>query len=165
MQRCEPILRRADRPQALFVSATLLREHLFGVPDGLREQVLITYPYWLPQSPTMVLKYRRARFGDHPGIQSPWQITERHVDYKMNTMYFILGDVLSQMRKNWYRDYLLDRVSLIQIGPPFGISDDSPYEHIGFEPGQHFIAKGCNIVQITHGANPKLERKADWVIQ
>jgi hypothetical protein len=49
----------------------------------------------------------------------------------------------------------------------FGNTDlmvDSPYERLSFGPGQRYAAKGCHVVQLTSGHEPKLVRKGDWVI-
>jgi mono/diheme cytochrome c family protein len=157
--------RAATVPRRYFLSASLLGSQLFALPDALRESTLITYPYWLPQPANMAFKYRRARYGDIPGQQTRYELVDQQAEYKMYTMKLILGDVLSRIRSNFYQDYLVDLVSMIPVGPPMGISDDSPFEHISFGIGQRYAAKGCNIVQITAGPYPTLQRMADWVIQ
>ena len=54
------------------------------------------------------------------------------------------------------------RVDIIDSSDLMG--GGAPYERLSFGPGQRYAAKGCYIVQLTHGANPALVKKSDWVI-
>jgi hypothetical protein len=61
---------------------------------------------------------------------------------------------------NFYRDNFLDKIDCVQ-DKSYPYTD---YERISFGPGQRYAAKGCYLVQMTHGPDPKLVKKSDWVI-
>lgn len=142
------------QPEQLYVSATLLKEGLLTVPETLRDRTYITYPKWLPQP----LPSMPPRWGESWGVKKSPAITDRQIAYKMISLGTVLSEVLTDMRTNFYRDYLLDIVDGIDL------TVDSPYERLSFGPGQRYAAKGCYIVQLTRGPEAKLERKSDWVI-
>ena len=70
----------------------------------------------------------------------------------------LLSQALMDIKENFYRDYLLDDLSML------GDLDFPLYERLSFGPGQRYAAKGCYIVQLSPGPRPDLIRKSDWVI-
>jgi hypothetical protein len=70
----------------------------------------------------------------------------------------VLDGALTEMKGNYYRDYFLDVIDMMQD------QDVRPYARLSFGPGQRYASKGCYIVQLTKGPNPQLVRKSDWVI-
>lgn len=142
------------RPEQVYVSATLLKEGLLTMPEQLRDLTYITYPKWLPQPvPSMP-----PRWGESWGVKQTPAIVGRQITYKMISLGTVLSEVLTDMRTNFYRDYLLDIVDGIDLAV------DSPYERLSFGPGQRYASKGCYIVQLGHGTGAKVEQKSDWVI-
>ena len=70
----------------------------------------------------------------------------------------LMTQVLMHLKSNFYRDNLLDVISMF----PDQLYPD--YERLSFGPGQVYASKGCYIVQLAQGANPQLVKKSDWVI-
>ena len=70
----------------------------------------------------------------------------------------LLSNLLMEMRGNYYRDNLLDVAGMMadQYYPLYG--------RISFGTGQRYAARGCFIVQLSHGANPELLKKSSWVL-
>ena len=64
------------------------------------------------------------------------------------------------MRHDFYRDYFLDVIDMMR-DQYYAIST---YSRLSFGPGQRYASKGCYIVQLTGGDEPKLEKKSNWVI-
>ena len=67
------------------------------------------------------------------------------------------SQALMMLRGEYYRDYLLDVIGMMAD------MDYPLYERVSFGPGQRFAVKGCYIVQVSAGTEPKLERRSDWV--
>jgi hypothetical protein len=164
----EPITNEKKHPGIIFLSASLLKDKLLTLPDNLRDTAYITYPYWLPRlNPPSYGIIMNPRWGEAPGRKPELLITDHRITYKMITLVNILCDVLMEIRSNFYRDYVLDLISEMMtngMSAMGGFVGDSPYERVSFGPGQRYAAKGCNIVQLTHGPEPMLEKKSDWVI-
>jgi hypothetical protein len=64
------------------------------------------------------------------------------------------------MRNNTYRDYFLDLFDVLEDQA----KNSSGYPRLSFGPGQRYASKGCYIVTITGGPQPKVVRQSDWVI-
>ncbi len=144
----------ADRPGIVLVSGTYLGKALWSVPEELRELLYMTYPYRLPQED---VRYDRSvkRVLSGKMIQSFDQQIIRQ-SYITNE---ILGKALLEMRGEYYRDFLLDTIGMIE-DQYFPL-----YERVSFGPGQRYASKGCFIVRLGKGQNPKLERRSEWVTQ
>ena len=78
-------------------------------------------------------------------------------------MYFIsslLTTPLTMMKSNYYRDYLLERIDMMEDQTyTIGV-----YPRLSFGPGQRYASKGCYIVQLGKGPQPELVPKSNWVI-
>jgi len=144
----------ADLPGIVLVSGTYLGKALWSVPEELRKLLYMTYPYRLPQED---VRYDRSvkRVLSGKMIQSFDQQIIRQ-SYITNE---ILGKALLEMRGEYYRDFLLDTIGMIE-DQYFPL-----YERVSFGPGQRYASKGCFIVQLGTGQNPKLERRSEWVTQ
>jgi hypothetical protein len=72
----------------------------------------------------------------------------------------VLNDALMMMGTNFYRDNFIDKIDCVQ-DKSYPYTD---YERLSFGPGQRYASKGCYIMQMTHGPEPHLVKKSDWVI-
>jgi len=145
----------ADLPVAFFASSTVLGQSLNLLPEKMRQRTFITYPFRLPDD--------RKRI-DH--IVKPWLKVKKIPETNLavsTEMYFLgtlLTDVFMHMQRNYYRDYFLDVIDMLQ--------DESDtianYPRLSFGPGQRYASKGCYIVQLSAGKKPRIIRKSDWVI-
>lgn len=144
----------ADRPGIVLVSGTYLGKSLLSIPEDMRDMLYMTYPYRLPQedarydkSVKRVLSGKMTESFDRQIIRQSYITNE------------ILGRSLLEMRGEYYRDFLLDTIGMIE-DQYFPL-----YERVSFGPGQRYASKGCFIVQLTKGPDPKLERRSEWVTQ
>lgn len=142
------VISKFNTTKPTIISATLVGSALPTVDQDKRANTFITYPYWLPQDPNAVFKYRIPHFGEVPGIMAPIAITDNKVAYKTNTLVHVLGDLLTSVRGDFRATNIIDRIGKVMVGPPMGISDDSPYDHIAFSPVNHFIGSNPKIVQL-----------------
>ncbi len=143
-----------SRPGMVFVSANLLKQNIWTLPEGTRKVVYITYPYRLPQEKVFnKVKLRTP-------LQTPDRkvlSTQRHITTRMTSLTRLLTNVFMMIRQDFYRDYFLDLI---------GMTEEQDYpdaERISFGPGQRYAMKGCYIVQLSEGAKPELVKKSDWV--
>jgi hypothetical protein len=136
----------------IYLSASLLKEGLPTVPEGLRDRTYITYPYGLPGSARGMMPLPPG------GKKPPPEITDLKIAGKVVSLSSVLTEVFMAWRSNFHRDYMFDIIdgSMLMVS--------SPYERISFGPGQRYASKGCYIVQISKDARPELVRKSDWVI-
>ena len=145
----------AKRPEAVFVSASLMKYDLGTLPDAARDFTYITFPYALSLAKNFMTKpvQRPVRKGAPP-------VPDQRISSGTWSLWLILNDALMMLGTNFYRDRFLDVVGMIQDkAPPY-----TDYERLSFGPGQRYAAKGCYVVQLTHGANPGLVKKSEWVI-
>jgi hypothetical protein len=122
----------------IYLSASLLKEHLLTVPETLRDRTYIAYPYGLS--------------GPEPGTggeKAPPQITDRRIGDKMTALWSVLNQVFRSWQTYFYRDYMLDLIDCSIHVPSHQSSLPSPFERISFGPGQRYASKGCFIVQLS----------------
>jgi hypothetical protein len=143
--------------QKVFISSTLLGRDLAKLPESLRKQTFITWPYRL-----------EPYVGDEEGTgflsRNPIKITSeifgaRRIASRTATMLEkMITQGLSDIENNLYRDHLLDEMSMQMDRVVFD------YERISFGPGQRYISKGCYIMQLGPGPEPELIPRSEWVI-
>jgi len=134
---------------SLVASSSLLKERLSELPDALRVVTYVTHPYRHPDDEARTLRNTvpsLAAQGDDGRIAS-----------RMYSLVQVLSKALMDLEGGLTRDHLLDRVDMLpdQVLPDF--------ERLGFGPGQRYASKGCYIMQLTPGADPKLVKRSDWV--
>lgn len=140
----------ACAPGLSFVASTsLLKDHLQELPESLRAATYVTHPYRHPDDEARTLRNTvpsLAAQGDDGRIAS-----------RMYSLVQVLSKALMDLDGGLTRDHLLDRVDMLpdQVLPDF--------ERLGFGPGQRYASKGCYIMQLTPGADPKLVKRSDWV--
>lgn len=153
VQALEGISTDSGRPEKIFLSATLLKQSVKRLPEHLRDIIYITYPYALPSERSAMLNPRQ--------MKDPQLINDRNIPAKMNSLGFLLTDTLMMMRGDFYRERFLEVIDMLQDrSQPYS----APYERFSFGPRQRYAAKGCYVVQSTHGASPEMVKKSDWVI-
>lgn len=143
--------------QQLFVSSTLLDQDLLKLPDPLRSQVFITWPYRL-----------KPYVGDEEGtgflsrnpIDITWQaVGASRIASRTGTMLEkMLTQGLRDLENNLYRDHLLDEMSMQMDRTVFD------YERLSSGPGQRYASKGCYILQLGPGPEPELIPRSEWVV-
>jgi hypothetical protein len=144
-----------DKPSMVFVSSTMLSGELYSLADEVRDFTFITYPNTLPED--------RER---EEQIVSQWLEFKKMPRTNMTVaskVYFLtrmLSNVLVNMRNNFYRDYFLDLFDVLEDQA----KNSSGYPRLSFGPGQRYASKGCYIVTIARGPQPKVVRQSDWVI-
>lgn len=151
----ETLAEIAERPSMVFVSSTMLDGKLSSLPDSVRDFIFITYPNRLPDQSayvsSIVDQWLRAK------KLSTANLTVSSKVYFLTRM---LARVLTDMRGNLYRDYFLDLFDVLE--DQTGIS--ATYPRLSFGPGQRYASKGCYIVTLTKGPQPKIIRQSDWII-
>jgi hypothetical protein len=151
-----PVLAEAKvAPPMIVLSSSLLESDWAAVPEVLRSVVYITYPYGLPSENASKqravqrwMQLRNISF-DRPFIQS-----------KMYFLGWMLSEVFMHMRRNFYRDYFLDLMDMMR-DQYYAIV---VYPRLSFGPGQRYASKGCYVIQLGPGKDPKLIPRSEWVI-
>lgn len=135
------------RPERVFVSSSYLGKSLWALPEESRGFVYIAHPFRLPQ--------------DKPGAPMgdlAFQADSSKISRQVYSLLQVLNLALMDLKGNYYRDNLLDVISMT-------MDQETPlYERLSFGPGQRYASKGCYIVQLSGGRNPELIRKSDWVV-
>ena len=140
----------------LMISATLAGDAgLAGIPRALRERLFITYPRSLAadsQTERMVLRrWLKAR-----GIEE----TNLDIQARMYFLGWVLPGAISYMRSEVYRDYFLEGFEMMR-DQDYAIA---VYPRLSFGPGQRYASKGCYIVQLDDGEEPRLVKRSNWII-
>jgi len=139
----------------IFLSSTLLGKDLRLVPEAMRDRVYLTYPYSLPEE-----SEKRLRFVNRWLKARKIPPTDPEIQAKMYFLGWMLPGALSYMRSEFYRDYFLEGFDMM-TDQDYAIPI---YPRLTFGPGQRYASKGCYIVQLGAGDQPKLLRLTDWVI-
>ncbi len=143
-----------EPPRKIIVSSGYLSQEFMKQNDNIRDIIYITYPERLPADEKLHEAYF---FGTQPkGLKNGDSISKStKLTYPLIK---VMEQSLREMKENFYRDYLLDIISM-------GKDLDVPlYERMSFGPGQRYASKGCYIVQLGKGSHPELIKRSDWVI-
>lgn len=139
-------------PQVV-VSSRYLGKAMWEIPETVREKTFITYPYRLPEDEKSFRGYGEIFLLKKPAAKDEKRIQSR--TYSLLHV-FLLG--LKELKADFYRDTLLDLIGML---PDQNVPD---FERFTFGPGQRYASKGCYLVQLGPGAEPKLIRRSDWVV-
>ena len=147
-----------DETAMVFVSSTALGLATATIPESLREQIFITFPYRL-----------EPYYGDEEGtgflalvpIESSYRnLGDRRISSRTASMLSqAVVQGLALLYDNLYSDHLFDVL---------GMQMDQvvlDYERLSFGPGQRYSSKGCYIIQLGPGPEPELLPRSEWVIQ
>jgi len=139
-------------PGIVITSGTWLGEALWTLPEPLRANLYLTWPYRLPQEDRRYdFAVNRMLIGKKLADYDRVILRQSFIAQEM------LGKALMDMRLEFYRDFLYDTLGMM------GDMYLPLYERLSFGPGQRYASKGCFIVQLTKGENPTLERRSEWV--
>ena len=144
-----------EKPFMVFVSSTMLGEALTSLPDKIRNFRYITYPYGLPEERAQV----RAAV-DQFWLSRNVHPTNKTISAKVYSLISLLSQDLGGLKNNRYRDYFLDLFDMMEDQTGSSVM----YPRLSFGPGQRYASKGCYIVTLTEGPQPKIIRKSEWVI-
>ena len=72
----------------------------------------------------------------------------------------VLADTLTSMRVDPYRDFLLDLLD----SQPDQTMASLEFPRLSFGPGQRYASKGCYVVTLTRGPQPKVVRESEWIV-
>lgn len=143
------------RQKIIFVSSGLLKDNLSVIPESVRKDVYITYPYSIPRD-------KRS----HINVLETWlkikkiPVTNIRIQSSMYFLGWMLPEALMEMQSEFYRDYFIEAFEMM--------TDQSHsiavYPRLSFGPDQRYASKGCYVVQLSKGRNPELVRKSEWVI-
>ncbi|WP_291270407.1 ABC transporter substrate-binding protein [Geothrix sp.] len=149
----ESLAGQSDRPGAVFMSSRLLGAQVYALPEQARVFTWFTYPYRDPKDEPNASKYADSLLAG---------LTQRRPETRISTRTYSMIQILRQglmdMDRNFYRDNFMDRLSMQrdQVLPD--------YLRLSFGPGQRYASKGCFIMQLSPGPEPRLIRKSEWVI-
>ncbi len=136
----------------LLTSGTWLGSDLWALPEDMRDDLYMTWPYRLPQENIRFdISLKRILSGRKLDDFNSEIISKAYISNE------VLGKALIDMRGEYYRDFFLDSIDML---------DDTYfplYERLSFGQGQRYASKGCFIVQLGKGNNPQLERRSEWV--
>jgi hypothetical protein len=143
------------KPRIVFVSSTLMGDDLSTIPESIRNIIYITYPYSIPEDKdeNIFLVKRWLKIRKIP-------VTNFTIHAKMYFLNWILSEVLMHMQDDFYRDYFFDEIDMMS-DETYSIA---VYPRLSFGPGQRYASKGCYIVQLSEGPDPKLVKRSDWII-
>ena len=133
----------------------MLAGELAALPDSVREFTFITYPTRLPEeseySRTLVRNW--LKFKKLP-------VTNLNIASRVFLLKSILTEALLNTAGEYYREYFLDSLDESRDQTLSSMI----YPSLSFGPGQRYASKGCYMVTLTKGNNPKVVRQSDWVI-
>lgn len=139
-------------PQHVIISSRYTGSPFMTLPEAVRSNILITYPFRLPDDEKAFVRYKE--FLNLGKLKQP---DEKRIVTRTFSMVhmFLLG--LKEIKLDYYRDTLLD---VISMRPDQYLPD---FERYSFGPGQRYSSKGCYIVSLGSGPSPQLIKKSDWV--
>ncbi|MCB2183370.1 MAG: ABC transporter substrate-binding protein [Desulfobulbaceae bacterium] len=154
LQTLEVLASSAHRPQQIFVSYGQLDESVYALPESVRDFTYITYPYALPQ------KSKRERLALKSWLKvKKIPLTDPMLQGKVFFLGRMLTASLMDMRRDFYRDRFFEGIDMM-VDQDYTIPT---YPKLSFGPSQRYASKGCYIVQLTKGPEPRLETKSNWV--
>jgi hypothetical protein len=152
-QALEGLADLPGRPGKVFMSSRLLGTQAFAIPEKARDQVWLTYPYRDPLEEPKFSRYANsllAGLGKHK--------PETRISTRTYSMLQVFQALQVEMDRNLYRDNFFDRLGMMR---DYVLPD---FLRLSFGPGQRYASKGCFIMQLSPGPDPKWVRRSEWVI-
>lgn len=149
--RLSPQFQRND---AVFVSWGLLEGDASAIPENMREYVYLTYPRSPPEDNLI-----------HLDVLKRWlhirkiPVTNLDIQSQMYFLGWMLPGAVSHMRSEFFRDYFMESFDMMR-DQDYSIA---VFPRLTFGPGQRYASKGCYVVQLSEGEQPKLLKKSEWV--
>ena len=141
------------RPAFVFLSSTLMGGRLWDLPSDARSFTYVAYPFREPGARTLPPRMGRPR---PTVVNKEYQKNDRRIASKTGFVTAVLADALVRMERNFYRDYLLDLIDMMEV------QEYTDYELLNFGPSQRYVSQGCYIMRLSEGPNPMLIRMSDW---
>ena len=155
LEKIDALAQGTKSSPKIILSYEMLGNSFEVIPDDLRDNVYLTYPYSLPESQKKSLlavkQWLKAR-------KIP--VADLKMQSKIYFLGWMLAGAVKSMRSEFFRDYFLEGFDMM-IDQDYAIA---VYPRLTFGSGQRYASKGCYIVQLTKGPDPKLVPKSDWVI-
>ena len=150
------VLAAADqRPPMVLASTTQMGDAVTSLPTTVRGFTFLTKPDSFPEEEA------RSRLATESWLKAKkLPITNFEIQAKMYFLGWTLAPMVKMMRDDFYRDYFFDIVDMMR-DQYYAIA---VFPRLSFGPGQRYASKGCYIVQLTEGEEPKLEKRSNWVI-
>jgi hypothetical protein len=143
------------RPPMALVSASMLSGAVLSLPEEVRGFTFLTKPDSFPEDE------KRARVATTSWLRAKGlPVTNFEIQAKMYFLGWTLAPMVKMMRDDFYRDYFFDIVDMMR-DQYYAIA---VYPRLSFGPGQRYASKGCYIVQVGDGEEPKLEKRSNWVV-
>jgi hypothetical protein len=176
----EALSAEKEAVKMVFVSSTLLKQDLWNLPEKARNFTYISYPYrldkvtdlfsnnarnWIKQRniPDSGNRISTRLYSLTNVLLEPFKVVKRDFNPaglgKGNVIMEEQFESLLHVKRNYYRDYLLDVIGMYRNRPSID------YERLSFGPGQRYVSKECYIAQLSPGPKPELIRKSDLVTQ
>jgi ABC-type branched-subunit amino acid transport system substrate-binding protein len=137
----------------IYISSRYIGKAVKAAPQSIREKLFITYPFRLPEDESAFEGYK-----DFLTLGKLKQADEKRITTRTFSMIHLFLQGLKEIKLNYYRDTLLD---VISMRPDEYLPD---FERYSFGPGQRYASKGCYIVQLDSAATPRLVKSSDWVL-
>jgi hypothetical protein len=139
----------------IFASSSLLGGAVLSLPVEVRGFTFLTKPDSFPEDE------KRARLATKSWLGAKrLPVTNFEIQSKMYFLGGMLTGSVNMMRDDFYRDYFFDIVDMMR-DQYYVIA---VYPRLSFGPGQRYASKGCYIVQVGDGEEPKLEKRSNWVV-
>ena len=143
------------RPPMVFLSSSMLGEAALSLPEAVRAFTFLTKPDSFPEDEV------RSRLATERWLQAKkLPITNFDIQAKMYVLGWTLAPMVKMMRDDFYRDYFFDIVDMMR-DQYYAVA---VFPRLSFGPGQRYASKGCYIVQVGDGEEPKLEKRSNWVV-
>lgn len=141
------------RSPKLVLSAGYLGASYAKLGEQVRDRTFLTYPRRLSHD-----EKAREKFFYGTGTDGQTGGSAGDAAKQTYPLTRVMAQVLMEMKEQFYRDYMLDLISMIRdLEVPL-------YERLSFGPGQRYASKGCYVVQLGKGNNPELIARSEWVI-
>ena len=155
LEKIDSLMQAEKLPRKILLSSEMLDYAFETIPDGLRDNVYLTYQYSLPSTRgkriLAVKRWLQAR-------KVP--VTDLKMQTKIYFIGWMLPGAIKNMRSEFFREYFLEGFDMM-TDQDYAIA---VYPRLTFGSGQRYASKGCYVVQLTKGLNPEPVKVSDWVI-
>ena len=153
VEACRTALQAAAPALPLFISGGLWKAQVYELPEALRPQAFITYPYRHPEDEAKSLRNTVPSLS-----RTAERLDGKRITSRMYSLVQVFSKALMEMYGAFYRDNLFDRIAML---PDQSLPD---FERLGFGPGQRYASKGCYVMQLSPGPEARLLKRSDWVV-
>jgi hypothetical protein len=139
----------------LFFSSTLLGGEYGALPDRIRDFSFVSYPGRLPSDSG----YSRTLLNNWMAFKKI-PVTNPKIASQVFLIRTLFSDALLATAGEFYREYFLDNMDESKDQTNASVL----YPKLSFGPGQRYASKGCYVVTVPKGDQPKVVQQSDWVI-